>query len=148
MKREKFKNHQFYHVYNQGFEKMMIFKTNRDLEKFEYKMEYYSAKYKIFIKDYALMGNHFHLLLKQLQGESVSKFMQKLQQSFAMYSNIKYRRRGPLFNGRFKAKSVTDMEYYLEIQKYIANNPVKAKIRVGNNYSMVGFSPNLSSPFS
>lgn len=121
---------------------MTIFVAISDIQKFEYKMRYYSEKYGVRVQDYALMGNHFHFLLMQIRGGDVSKFMQKLKQSYATYFNIKYQRRGPVFDGRFKAKPITDMKYYLEIQRYIASNPVKAKTKIGENYSVVGFRSN------
>lgn len=140
---DNFKTSVFYHVYNRGFNKMLIFPERCNCVRFDYKIPFYSSKTGVFVKDYALMGNHFHLLLKQLPGGSVSKFMQKLQQSYATYYNLKYRRKGPLFDSRFKAKSVEDREYYLEIQKYIAMNPIKVWIRSGENFSCVGYPPEL-----
>jgi len=140
MRREKIKDYQKYHVYDRGFNKMMIFVTAEDLRRFERKMAYYSERSGVRIQDYALMGNHYHFLLMQVKGGSISKFMQRFKQSFATYFNIKYRRMGPVFEGRFKAKPITDMSYYLEIQKYIARNPVKVKTKIGENYSVVGFS--------
>ena len=63
----------------------------------------------------------------------IENFMRKLQQSHAIYSNIKYKKKGPVFGGRFKAKPVTKNDYYREIQRYIANNPIKAKISTEEN---------------
>ena len=120
---------------------MSIFPERRNCERFDYKMAFYSQKHNVFIKDYALMGNHFHILLKQLPKGSISKFMQRLQQSHAVYHNIKYRRRGAVFDSRFCAKAVSEQEYYLEIQRYIAMNPIKVWLRSGDNISRVGYAP-------
>ncbi len=137
------KSEQLYHVYNRGFLRMELFKTLRDCKKFENKTAYYSKKYGVEVVHYTLMGNHFHFLAKQIEHEALSKFMQKLLQSFAMYFNIKYQRRGPVFDSRFKAKAVTELEYLRIIEAYIANNPVKARIKVCENMSSIGYPPEL-----
>ena len=89
------------------------------------------------------MDNHFHFYLKDIKLVSVSKFMQKLCQSYAMYFNIKYRRRGPVFDSRFKSKAVTELEYLRTLERYIANNPVKARIKVCENTASIGLGPEL-----
>jgi len=137
------KSEQLYHVYNRGFLRMDLFNTLRDCKKFENKTAYYSKKYSVEIIHYTLMGNHFHFLAKQNKEGGLSKFMQKLLQSFAMYFNIKYQRRGPVFDSRFKAKPVTELEYLRTIESYIANNPVKARIKVCENIASIGFPPEL-----
>ena len=122
---------------------MRIFDALRNCKRFEYKTAYYSEKYDIEVVHYALMGNHFHFLIKQNKEGSLSIFMQKLLQSFAMYFNIKYQRRGPVFDSRFKAKVITELDYLRTIEKYIANNPVKARIKVCQNFASIGFPPEL-----
>ncbi len=60
--------------------------------------------------------------------------MQKLQQSYAMYFNAKYGekikegKKGPIFEGRFKALEVHDEEYFHNLIWYIENNAVKHDI--------------------
>ncbi len=121
-----FETSNYYHVYNRGFMKIPIFKTDRDCERFCSKIDFYSIKYGVNILSYALMDNHFHFLISQNTNGSIQNFMQKLQQSYATYFNIKYRRRGPLFEGRFQAKVIDTIDYFIDIQKYISNNPIKA----------------------
>ena len=124
-------NIHYYHIYNRGFAKMKIFKNTKDCEKFLKQTEKYSKKYNINILSYALMENHFHFLLTQKEAGAISKFMQKLQQSFGMHFNIKYDRRGPVFDSRFKSKIISDYEYFEEIKKYIYSNPIKESLKAG-----------------
>jgi len=58
---------------------------------------------------YAILPNHFHLVLKEIKEGGISKFMQKLGTSYTMYFNEKYERSGALFQGRFKATHVADL---------------------------------------
>jgi len=114
---------------------MLIFRSPRDCERFERKIGYYSEKCHVFVKAYSIMGNHFHLMVKELHGGSITLFMQRLGQSFAVYFNIKYHKKGPVFDSRFNAKAVDDFEYYKEVKKYILKNPIK--IKSGDNYSKI-----------
>jgi hypothetical protein len=63
--------------------------------------------------------------------ENISKFMGKVQQSYAMYFNQKYKDtikkglKSPVFEGRFKAKIIADQDYLEMIRYYVENNAVK-----------------------
>lgn len=74
---------------------------------------------------YVLMGNHFHLLIKESTENGLSAFMQKLLTGYTKYFNKKYKRVGPLFQSRFKAEHVENDEYLKYLYAYIHLNPVK-----------------------
>lgn len=78
------------------------------------------------------MPNHFHFLLQQTSEPSVTFFMNALQLGHAKFFNTKYERVGPLYQGRFKAKSVTSDEYLLQLSAYIHRNPITPLIDSGN----------------
>ena len=73
---------------------------------------------------FVFMPNHIHLLLRQEKEGGISKFLQKFNTGYAMYFNEKYKRVGPLFQGRFKAVHVEDNEYLKTIFVYIHTNPI------------------------
>ncbi len=77
---------------------------------------------------FALMPNHFHLLLKQRKENGVTKFMQKLGAGYALYFNEKNQRSGVLFQGRFKAVEVRSDEYLLHLPYYIHANPLDLNV--------------------
>jgi len=116
----------YYHLYHRGFLKMKIFKTDDDCYRFIDVTQFYSKVFKVKIYNHSLMTNHYHFLAKQEAGGNISKFMQKLGQSYATYFNIKYQRHGALFGGRFSSIAITKEEYFIELKKYIAMNPVMA----------------------
>lgn len=101
---------------------MKIFKSDDDCFKFADRMLFYSRVFDVKLFNYSLMENHFHFLAG---GKEIGKFMKALEQSYATYFNIKYGRRGHVFNGRFNSIAVTKEEYFEELQKYISMNPVK-----------------------
>lgn len=120
-----FFNGGYYHIYCRGSEKRTIFLDRSDRERFVARLLEYKEEHGISILCYCLMPNHYHLLVKQITDESVSKFVYKLNLAYAMYFNKKYERVGPLFQGRFKAKGVDEDEYIVHLSRYIHLNPLK-----------------------
>ncbi len=74
---------------------------------------------------YALMPNHFHLVLIERVEGGISKFMQKLSTGYVNYFNTRYERTGGLFEGRFKAKHINNQAYFNYIFVYVNLNPLK-----------------------
>jgi len=73
---------------------------------------------------YALMPNHFHLVLKQKKDEGITKFMRKLATGYSMYFNTKYEHSGVLFQGRFKSSHINSESYFRYIFSYVHLNPL------------------------
>lgn len=75
---------------------------------------------------YCLMPTHIHLVLKQLKEDSIVVFMKNALNSFTRYFNSKNKRRGPLWESRFKNVLVDDDEQLLHLTRYVHLNPVSA----------------------
>jgi hypothetical protein len=76
---------------------------------------------------YVLMDNHVHLVV-QTPNANLSRAMQWLKVSYSMWFNSKYRRVGPLFQGRFKSVLVDPAEGWLiDLSLYVHLNPVRIK---------------------
>jgi len=73
---------------------------------------------------YAIMPDHYHLLVKEIKENGVTQFLQKCNTSVAKYINTKKERRGPLFESRFKAKHINSNKYLLHLSLYIHLNPL------------------------
>ena len=71
---------------------------------------------------FALVKNHFHLLLRQVEENGISLFMQKLGAGYAIYINKKYERQGHLFQGRFKAVHIQNNDQAQHIFVYVHTN--------------------------
>jgi hypothetical protein len=73
------------------------------------------------------MSNHYHLLLETPSG-NLSKIMQHINGAYTNYFNVKRKRNGHLFQGRYKAIVIEADEYVQELSRYIHLNPVRANM--------------------
>lgn len=76
---------------------------------------------------FCLMPNHYHLLVRQVIKNGIIGFMQKLGTGYTMYFNQKYRRVGPLFQGRFKSILVERNEHLIYLPYYVHANPLELR---------------------
>lgn len=88
-------------------------------------------KFLVEIIAFCLMSNHFHLLLKQLVDKGISKFMSNFTNSYTRYFNTKKERKGPIFQGKFKAIRMETEEQLLHVSRYIHLNPYTSYIIKG-----------------
>jgi REP element-mobilizing transposase RayT len=117
----------FYHVTSRGNEQKDVFKSRRDREKFLEYLASATERYGAVIHAYCLMSNHYHLLLETPSG-NLSQIMQHINSAYTTYFNIKRKRAGHLFQGRFKAILVEADAYATELSRYIHLNPVRVGI--------------------
>jgi REP element-mobilizing transposase RayT len=115
-----------YHVLSRGVGRADIFHQDRDYETFLDKVEKNAALFKVNVRCYCLMKNHFHLYL-QTEEANLSRFMQSLLTAYSMTKNRRDRRTGHLFQGRFKAHLVEDDQYGDTLSRYVHLNPVRTK---------------------
>lgn len=116
-----------YHVFARGIEKRSIFRTSKDFQKFLEIVESTIHKFKVSIYAYALLHNHYHLLLKT-QEANLNTVMHYINTFYAGYFNYKYKRVGHLFQGRYKSILVEIDRYFLELTRYIHLQSVKKGI--------------------
>lgn len=115
----------YYHVTSRGNEQKNGFKSRRDREKFLEYLESATQRYGAVIHAYCQMSNHYHLLLETPAG-NLSQIMQHINSAYTTYFNVKRKRSGHLFQGRYKALLVEADEYATELSRYIHLNPVRA----------------------
>lgn len=115
----------FYHVTSRGNEQKVIFKSQKDREKFLAYLESAVTRYGAVIHAYCLMSNHVHLLL-ETPGGNLSQIMRHINGAYTTYFNVKRKRAGHLFQGRYKAILVEADEYATELSRYLHLNPVRA----------------------
>jgi REP element-mobilizing transposase RayT len=112
----------FFHLMNRGADRQDIFSSNSDRHMFEYQLGDLVQRGLIEIYAYALMDNHFHLLVRSLIGE-LSAAMHRLGSEYARWYNREHRRDGPLFRNRFVSVSVDTDEQFMVTARYIHRNP-------------------------
>lgn len=116
-----------YHITSRGNDRKKIFLGDYDYNKFLEYLKTAKEKHKFYLYAYCLMPNHYHLLLETTQ-PNLSRIMQYLNTSYATYYNIKRKKYGHLFQGRYKSILIDKDSYLLELTRYIHLNPVRAKI--------------------
>ena len=114
----------FYHITSRGNERKVIFKSKRDREKFLEYLESATQRYDALIHAYCMMDNHFHLLL-ETPSANLPQIMRHINGAYTTYFNIKRKRWGHLFQGRYKSILVEIDEYAKELSRYIHLNPVR-----------------------
>lgn len=123
----------YYHIMSRGVNKQDIFHEDKDYQNFVNLMKIYSKKYNVDILCYCLMKNHFHILVYDGNSD-LPNFMRCLKHVYSVYYNKKNNRIGPLFNDRYKAKTITNEKYLYVVFKYIIINPQKAGYCKFQNY--------------
>lgn len=84
------------------------------------------SKYSFSIENFTVMGNHYHLLIRPLRGESLSRIMQWIMGVFAMAYNRIHRLKGHFWQARYYSRIIDSLRGLLEVFAYIDANPVKA----------------------
>jgi len=115
-----------YHVFQRGNNKECIFVDDADRWHFLKLCLEAKMQFGYFIYCYALMGNHFHMMIETPNPTPLSKIMQYIEGSYAMYFNKRHEHKGHLFQGRFRDILVEKERYMLALSCYIHLNPVKA----------------------
>lgn len=92
---------------------------------------------------WVLMGNHFHLLLETPEANLVSG-MRILLGSFSQAWNRRYKRRGHVFQGRYKSIPVTgerasDPFQFRVVADYIHLNPARAGLAGGVEGKLIAY---------
>lgn len=137
---KQFESDSYYHIYNRGVAKQRIFVDPTDKRQFisilsrhldeanqTFKSDgvaYRKFNRELEILSYCLMGNHFHLLVYQLQNpQAITDFMRCVLTAYTMYFNHRYKRVGPLFQSIYKSSRISNDGYLLHISRYIHLNP-------------------------
>ncbi|MCC7238421.1 MAG: transposase [Planctomycetia bacterium] len=92
----------YYHVINRGNAGENRFIDERDREKFLGYLAKGVERFITRVPTYCLMSNHYQWLIETPQA-NLSVAIQWLNVSYSIYFNKKHRRKGLLFQGRFKA---------------------------------------------
>jgi len=116
----------FYHVTSRGNQRDKIFYDAADRERFLEILSRTKERYGFLLHAYALMDNHYHLLLETPKA-NLSQIMQNINTSYTVYVNRKYQRSGHLLQGRFKGIIVDKDRYLIALSRYIHLNPVRVK---------------------
>ena len=129
-----------YHVFNRGVDKREVFTTKPDYLRFYLSLDVFNtiepchnfdaAKNKqrlrsdklVQIYAFALLPNHFHMIIGQLVDGGISEFMKRLSGGYTSYFNESNDRVGSLFQGTFKRILIDSEAYYKYLFVYVNEN--------------------------
>jgi hypothetical protein len=97
-----------------------LLKSGRISRQFEWPKDWPPHRPLVKILSYRLRKTHFHLLLKEIVKGGMSKFMKRLGDAITKYINQKYNRRGRIFQGAYRAKTIgKDVRILQYIDAYV-----------------------------
>lgn len=127
-RRDVFTSGHYYHVYNRGAGRGLLFFNSGNYEYCLRLVKRYHQRYGVTVIAYCLMPNHYHFLLRQETDQPISKFINVPFNAYTQAVNRHHYRTGTLFEGRFRHVLVDREEYLVHLCRYIHLNPVKAKL--------------------
>lgn len=116
-----------YHIYSRGNAKQTIFHNDSDRRYFLGLFSQAVGDHSWICHSYCLMGTHYHLLL-ETPGGRLSDGMQFLNGCYSIWFNKVHVKTGHVMQGRYHSILVKSDEYYLELMRYMALNPLKARL--------------------
>ena len=114
------------HIVVRGHNRDPIVARRIDYQTFVKFLDGAITRYDLALHAWVLMTNHIHLLVTPGEQHCIPRAMQWLGAHYAQYFNKCYRRRGSLWESRYKASLVDTDRYLLLCYRYIEMNPVRA----------------------
>lgn len=130
----------YYHIYNRGNNFEDTFKYEKDYYLFLWLLKKYLSSL-VEIYAYALLSNHFHILIKtskELKEGAFGKYYATMMICFTMFINKRESRSGNLFLKPFKRVLIESDDYLKRLLFYIHFNPQKHGLT--NHYQNYRFS--------
>jgi REP-associated tyrosine transposase len=116
-----------HHIICRGIERKRIFRDNKDRDNFISRFGKLLEDTSTQCYAWALIPNHFHLLLKT--GDMpITMVMRRLLTGYAVTFNRRHNRHGHLFQNRYKSILCQEETYLLELVRYIHLNPLRANL--------------------
>ncbi|OHB24588.1 MAG: hypothetical protein A2542_03490 [Parcubacteria group bacterium RIFOXYD2_FULL_52_8] len=158
MRSLEFSEGEYYHVCNRGVDKRQIILDHEDADRFMQGLTTFNStapvgglfvlscagKEKSVIQQrakegqqlvdiicYCLNPNHFHLLLRERAENGIVRLLQRSTMGYSKYFNAKYKRKGTLFSGPFRARWIEDNDDLLHTSAYVNLNDQVHQLRHG-----------------
>lgn len=116
------------HVRLRGVDRQDIFRSDGDRLFLRSCIWNAAALHGLSVHAYVLMSNHIHLLATGAAEDTLPKVVQSVGRRYVAYFNHRYGRTGTLWEGRYRSTVIDSEAYFLNCQRYIEQNPVRAGI--------------------
>ena len=119
---------EIYHVLNRAVGRAKIFTKPADYRIFEDILREATDCVDMRILAYAIMPNHWHLVLYPRNDGDLGIFMHQLTNAHTrrVHADTHTTGTGPLYQGRYKSFLGQDDAHFLTLVKYVERNPVRA----------------------
>lgn len=114
-----------YHLVVQANNREPLFRDNKDRRTYLELLSRYRDQFGCRLYAYVLMTRFAHLLLETPRG-NIGKVMQCIGTSYTSYFNRRHRRRGTLFEGRYKSSLVDKEKSLPEVTRFIHRHSLKS----------------------
>jgi len=117
-----------FHVLNRGSRRGWLFRRNADYREFLCVIREAQCRVEMRLLAFALMPNHWHLLLWPRQDPDLSRFMQWLTRTHAVRWHLANGSAGTgaVYQGRFRAIPIQHDAHLAVVGRYIERNPARA----------------------
>lgn len=122
-----------YHVVARANRGEFIFRTDQIKGLFLRIVKRAKKKYAFSIRNFCIMSNHIHFLIKPGQDESLSRIMQWILSVFAQAFNRIFGFKGHVWYDRFRSVVIGSLRQFIATFLYITENPVAAGIVENEN---------------
>jgi REP-associated tyrosine transposase len=116
-----------HHIIGRGIARQKIFLGDSDRDDFLDRLGSILIETKTSCYAWALIPNHFHLLLRTGTAP-LSSVMRRVLTGYAVRYNLRHHRYGHLFQNRYKSILCDEEPYLLELVRYIHLNPFRARL--------------------
>ena len=116
------------HVIQRGHDKNPIFFCDDDYWRYLNDLKLAASKAGCSVHAYVLMTNHVHLVVTPHAEHALGEMMRSLGARYVRFINICYKRRGTLWEGRYRSSLIQSERYLMICYRYVELNPVRANM--------------------
>ena len=115
-----------HHIIQRGNDRQPIVRDDQDRQRLLDLWTEHAKTFKVAIHAWVIMDNHFHLLATPETQEGLPQMMQAVGRAYVRYFNLRHKRTGTLWEGRYRSTLIESERYLLACMVYIDLNPVRA----------------------
>jgi len=114
------------HIIQRGHDCQPVFFCDDDYWRYLHDLKLASGNSGCAVHAYVLMTNHVHIVATPNTETSLGDMMRSLGARYVRFINLRYKRRGTLWEGRFRSAIIQSDAYLLTCYRYVELNPVRA----------------------
>jgi len=117
-----------YHLTHRCHNRSFLLRFAKDRTEYRRRLRLALQQFDVTLLTYCITSNHTHLLVRAGEREIVSALMQKLEGEFAEFYNLRKKRSGAFWSGRYHGSMIDDDTYLRRCMSYIDLNMFRAGV--------------------